>query len=205
MSRRLAFFCVVCLSVLLFAGCLQVNVPTPPVTAPLASPEVSPTPPPVSPTVSAVVTPSATPSPSPSLSPSPSPSVGVTEKKIGFVQKAWTASGKNYITIDYVDFLTGQAAIDKAVADGKAEIDEHGNYSVPNDYYISNENPMLRTFELSPSCAIRVVNQSHAPDLKSVTFTQFKTMGPTFGAEEMLMHIDVKDGVVQSLKEEFRP
>ncbi len=48
------------------------------------------------------------------------------------------------VTFDVVQMLTGQDAIDAAVADGAAE-DCNGEPCVPNDYYIVNDNPRLRT------------------------------------------------------------
>lgn len=49
------------------------------------------------------------------------------------------------IVADYAQFLTGQEAIDAAVEDGVTTPEE----GVPNDYYIRNVNPQLRTLPLS--------------------------------------------------------
>lgn len=48
------------------------------------------------------------------------------------------------IVADYAQFLTGQEAIDAAVEDGVTTPEE----GVPNDYYIRNVNPQLRTLAL---------------------------------------------------------
>jgi hypothetical protein len=147
----------------------------------------------------------ATPSAAPTTALTPAPTVGVTENQIGYVRTASTTGGKNYIDIDYVQFLTGQAAIDAAKADGKAEKDEHGNWYVPNDYYIVNDNPKLRTFEVSPTASIKIVDLSSGVKLKSITFVQLKTMGPTFADRKLLMHCNVANGIVVALEEQFRP
>jgi hypothetical protein len=138
----------------------------------------------------------------------PTPTPGVSEKRIGFVRKAYTKSGVNYVDIDYVSFLTGAEAVEKAKADGMAEQDEDGTWYVPNDYYISNDNPMLRTFPLGSTCSIKIVDLGGSGaeiPMKSLTFAQFKAKGPTFDDGEMLMYINVQNGIAVSLEEQYRP
>jgi hypothetical protein len=66
----------------------------------------------------------------------------------GFIDKAWEEGDKRYISIDYAELLTGQEANDAAGADV--------------EYYIKNDNPQKREFEVSDTVAI----------------TQFSTDGP---------------------------
>ncbi len=96
-----------------------------------------------------------TPTPTDAATPAP-----VTEKRIGFITDAYTHEGVNYIKIDYVIFLTGDEAIQKAVEEGNAEKDENGEWYVPNDYYISNDNAKLRTFPLADNCVIKIIDFS---------------------------------------------
>jgi hypothetical protein len=71
-------------------------------------------------------------------------------KAMGFIKKVWEQGGKRYISIDYAEMLTGQAAIDAAVAAGDIKPGE----DLPNDYYIKNTNKQERQFEVSGSVAI---------------------------------------------------
>ena len=92
--------------------------------------------------------------------------------------------------------------------DGYAEQDEHGIWYVPNDYYIQNDNKTLRTFEVSPSASIKIVDLAGSGSdipMKSISFAKLKTMGPTFADGDLLMHVNVVSGIVQSLEEQFRP
>jgi hypothetical protein len=66
----------------------------------------------------------------------------------GYIDKVWEKSGKQYISIDYAELLTGQEADDAAGADV--------------EYYIKNDNPQKREFEVSDTASI----------------TQFATDGP---------------------------
>jgi hypothetical protein len=57
------------------------------------------------------------------------------------------------LTIDFAEFLTGEAANEAARAAGDIGPDE----DVPNDYFISNENPMLRTFPIASEVTIELI------------------------------------------------
>ena len=60
-----------------------------------------------------------------------------TSKQYTLIKKVYTKSGTWYISADYVQYLTGAAANAAATA--------HGDESPPpNDFYIVNDNPMLR-------------------------------------------------------------
>lgn len=54
------------------------------------------------------------------------------------------------IVADYAQFLTGQEAIEAAVEDGVTTPEE----GVPNDYYIRNVNPQLRTLPLAQDVVV---------------------------------------------------
>jgi len=58
--------------------------------------------------------------------------------------------GTMVVTADYAQFLTGDEAIQAAIEDGFIVEGE----TVPNDYYIVNENPQLRELTLDPSAPI---------------------------------------------------
>ncbi len=161
------------------------------------------------PTTAIVLTPTAS-IPVQTITPTfaPTPTPGITEKRIGYVGKVYTKSGINYIDIDYVNFLTGTAAVEAAKEDGYAEQDELGNWYVPNDYYITNDNKTIRTFQVGLSASIKIVDLAGSGSgipMKSITFAKLKTMGPTFADGVLLMHVDVVSGIVQSLEEQFRP
>ncbi|MDH3729819.1 MAG: hypothetical protein OES13_01650 [Acidimicrobiia bacterium] len=57
------------------------------------------------------------------------------------------------ITLDYAEFLTGEEANDAAIADGDIPQGE----TVPNDYYIRNVNPRLRTFPVSSDAIVALI------------------------------------------------
>jgi hypothetical protein len=71
-------------------------------------------------------------------------------KAMGFIDKVYVKDGKRYISIDYAEYLTGAAADAAAVAAGEIKPGEH----VEDDFWIRNDNPQKRVFEVSDSVAI---------------------------------------------------
>jgi formylglycine-generating enzyme required for sulfatase activity len=71
-------------------------------------------------------------------------------KAMGFIDKVYVKDGKRYISIDYAEYLTGAAADAAAIAAGEIKPGEH----VEDDYWIQNDNPQKRVFEVSDSVAI---------------------------------------------------
>ena len=99
----------------------------------------------------------------------------VSEKAIGFVKKAYAKGGKNYIEIDYIQWLTGDVAEKAMREDG--ECPKKGECIVLNVYYIRNQNPLIRTFEVASDAEILAHDFSsydaNANWNESWTFTRF--------------------------------
>ena len=105
--------------------------------------------------------PGGSPSAPTSESPAPSPTSGPTTGPAGtpvldegrhfvFV-KELPGTPPDRMTFDLAEFLTGDAAAEAAA--------EHGDESPPpNDYYILNDNPRLRTLPISPDAALRIID-----------------------------------------------
>ena len=74
----------------------------------------------------------------------------VTEKQIGYIKAIYTKNNKEYLDIDYVQYLTGDEAIEAVEEDGEcpADIYPDPSYCIPNGFYIRNQNPKIRTFEI---------------------------------------------------------
>jgi hypothetical protein len=70
-------------------------------------------------------------------------------RNFAFIKKVDTSSDPVTITYDLAYLLTGDDAI-------KAAEDHGDEVPPPNDYYIVNDNPRLRTVELSPTARIAV-------------------------------------------------
>lgn len=71
------------------------------------------------------------------------------ERQFAFVKDATEKNGVITLSLDYAQFLTGKAAADAATAAG----DES---PPPNDYYIANVNPKLRTFKVKSTAKFTI-------------------------------------------------
>jgi len=105
------------------------------------------------------------------------------------------------ITFDLIQFYTGQAAV-------KAAAEDHQESPPPNDYYIRNVNPKLRTLPVRAGAPITVnvlAAESTGSTTKDVSVTLAKlatwfprTDTPTFW-------ITVRHGQVTKIAEQFLP
>lgn len=71
-------------------------------------------------------------------------------RAMGYIDRVWESGGKRYISIDYAEMLTGEEARDAAIGEGVIGPDE----DLPNDYFITNENPKKREFTVSLSVSV---------------------------------------------------
>lgn len=85
---------------------------------------------------------------------------------------AVTAQGKNIIiTADFVQMLTGKAAVEAAKKAGEAEYDINKKkdtvWYVPNDFFVLNSNPAIRQLQISPAAQIFLVKTGGSALVKS--------------------------------------
>jgi len=91
-------------------------------------------------------------------------------RAMGFIDKVWEQGGKRYISIDYAEMLTGQEAIDAAIAAGDILPGE----DLPNDYFIRNTNTDKRQFEVSDPVDI-TTSSWHGEMNRPATWAEFKS------------------------------
>jgi hypothetical protein len=89
----------------------------------------------------------------------PNPDANDVTHQATFIKKTGVADGGAHtMTFDYVQFLTGSAAIHAATA--------HGD-TADNDYYVVNDNPKLRTFPVASSVLIKL-HSNDAPQYSRI-------------------------------------
>jgi hypothetical protein len=123
-----------------------------------------------------------------------------------FITKAGVANGSPTLTFDYVQFLTGAAAMKAAAA--------HGD-TVENDYYVANDNTKLRTFPVAAAVVIKL-HPGDGPELsRNFTVAEFKSLisggSATYGGKtydwsaETTYYINVKNGKVTRVENQWVP
>jgi hypothetical protein len=159
----------------------------------------------VAPTATVPTSPTSPPSESPSEEPSESPTpepVIEDGKHFVFVERG-KVGDPDTLTFDLAIFLTGKEA-DKAAAEAGDEV------PVPNDVYIINDNPKLRTVPVAPTAKVLLLKWSECCDVMvSVAFKQFAgyLTDPTddFYGKLSPYWIRVKGGEIVKIQEQFLP
>jgi hypothetical protein len=110
-------------------------------------------------------------------------------------------AGRRTVTFDLIQFLTGDAATRAAAEDGEES-------PPPNDYYIRNVNPKLRTLPVRADASITVntlaieANGGAIKDTR-VTLAKLASWFPTKGRP--MFWITVEHGRVTKLAEQYLP
>lgn len=137
----------------------------------------------------------------------------VAEKQIGFVKKVYVKSGKNYLNIDYIQWLTGDAAEKALREDGQCP--KSGECIVYDDYYIRNQNPLIRTYELSPDA--KIVMQTYSAEQtgivmnnEEITFDQFKNIFSSgsesdFHLKDVPYIVEISNQQIVKITEQYIP
>jgi len=126
-----------------------------------------------------------------------------TKQEIALIT-AITTSGKDFIIdADFVQMLTGKAAIKAAKKAGEAEYDINKKkdtvWYVPNDYFIANESTKTRKLTITPATQISVVKEGTSK-LGKATAAQLKR-----SYEGKLYRLSIVNNKVVKLTEIYTP
>ena len=105
------------------------------------------------------------------------------------------------ITFDLIQFFTGEAATKAAAEDNKES-------PPPNDYYIRNVNPRLRTLPVAPDAPITVnvlAAQTTGSSTKDVSVTLEKLAGYFPNSGTPPFWVTVAQGQVTKMAQQFLP
>jgi hypothetical protein len=134
--------------------------------------------------------------------------VGETARSHGYIRRFYQQGGQYYVDVDYVQFLSGEAAVVAARRKGDAAVDVvNGDtvYSVFNDYYIVNDSPSLRTLRLAPQASFTLWRSGEnglerypaTPAKLQANVPRTLTLSPFI--------IETKQGVVLKADEQYVP
>ena len=161
-------------------------------------------------TSAAIASKTASPSAEPSETPSPEPTEASTPeledgRHFGYIGSIDTAGASMVFDLAY--FLTGDEA-------NEAARDHGDEVPVPNDYYLVNDNPRLRTLAISPDPEIWVIDWGgNCCDLVRGEFQPFVDAFGTkqhawdamYQGAESQYWVTVENGAVVAIEEQFLP
>lgn len=154
-------------------------------------------------------------------------------KYIGYIKNIFTKNNINYITIDYVQWLTNKDAIKAALEDNKCNIEGKTNsqaiaglinYNIdmglgiygdcaPNGYYVRNQNSLLRTFPVLDNVQIKLQTYSYdaAGSFNSnqvvslAIFTDSFNSSPVSSTKGLLYWVTLDNGSITNITEQYQP
>ena len=129
-----------------------------------------------------------------------------TSEKYAFIVGNIQKGDSTYIDADYIQYLTGQSAIDAAVKKHEADTfqteDGKTHVDVPNDYFIVNDNKKIRRLFLNKNCSIElVINPEGIPPIIDNSLQSLKKVDRE---SPFLLTLNDK-GIVTKIKEIFVP
>lgn len=131
-----------------------------------------------------------------------------TDAKVQYaiITNVFLDSNTTIIEADYIQFLTGNAAIDAAKKANEADTflkkDGTIEYVVPNDYFIVNENKKIRQLPLAKNCLFDLLQNTDR--IPSITDNSLKSFEMIFDKNPFILTFDDK-GFVVKIQEVFVP
>ncbi|WP_195429177.1 Ig-like domain-containing protein [Clostridium sp. D46t1_190503_E9] len=140
----------------------------------------------------------------------------VYDKQIGWVKNFYMDNGKLYINLDLIEFYLGrEEALREAIKDGKAGIDENGEYFLPAPVWIRNNSEDITTYQINDDClyslcaaTLNLENYESSGTLVNSSYDNFsKTFNDTKNnnARILLVWVDIKNGSVYKISEQYLP
>jgi hypothetical protein len=131
-------------------------------------------------------------------SPSPTPSPALADgRHFAFIVEIGDADGTTRLTFDLAYFLTGEEAAQAAA--------EHGDESPPpNDYYIVNDNPRLRTMPVADDPVVLLLDGGSALLVES-DLAGLQAKLAEQGELQNGSWLTITAGVIVQIEEQYRP
>lgn len=95
------------------------------------------------------------------------------EKQVGYITKVYKTDNQYYLKIDYIQWFSGDAAIQAAQKDNGP-----GFRCCDNGYYIRNVNPLIRTFKITPTAVVQLATafSDNPTGKKTISLAEFKRL-----------------------------
>lgn len=126
-------------------------------------------------------------------------------RRFAFIESL-TAGDPGSVVVDYADYLTGKAAAQAAAKAGEES-------PPPNDYYIVNDSPKLRTLKVDPSATVTLVSRpgegaesaGYASDVKALAGFLDSDGWETASLRSDGYWLTIDNGTVTAIEEQYTP
>lgn len=136
----------------------------------------------------------------------------------GFIDSFYTSENTNYLSVDEAEFFWSPEAIEEAMKDGKAFIQDDGTYIVYNGYYIRNNFDVLTNYKLAENCKFylsTLIFDNYSKDnlseleisknLKEVSYDEFNNAISISQDARLRVWFQVENGYVTEVSHQFTP
>ena len=128
-----------------------------------------------------------------------------TKEQYANIDSIFQKDRTTFLYADYIQLLTGDAAIEAAKKAHKADtfqIDGKTHIGVPNDYFILNEHKRIRQLPLAKDCEFDLIIN---PDrMKPIADNSLKSLQTIYSESPFILTLN-DEGVVVKVKEVFLP
>ena len=122
-------------------------------------------------------------------------------KQLGYVKKLYEESGSKYISIHYVQWLSGEEALKAIMEDDKCTREE-AQTRYTNDHYIRDKNKEVKKVKVSNNATYSII-KTGAEATKSNFDEVKKELGET--TQGILCDVTIKNNEVTDLKQKYQP
>lgn len=140
----------------------------------------------------------------------------VYDKQIGWVKNLYLDNDKVYIELDLIEFYLGsEVALKEAIKDGKAGIDENGEYFLPAPVWIRNNSESTVTYPVDSDsiysiCAYNIppydnYNRGTPVDVSYDDFLKEYNKALNNNRRILLVWIETKNGSAYKITEQYLP
>lgn len=119
-------------------------------------------------------------------------------KEVGYIKNIYEKAGKNYLDIDYIQWLNSEECLSKKI-------------DAPSGFCILNQETKIRTFEISKNVEIRMQTFSHTTDgnynwNEKISYEQFKTIFSSAQSQKNVPYnIKFENNTITKITEQYVP
>jgi hypothetical protein len=129
-----------------------------------------------------------------------------THEQYADIIRIWQKGDTTFLEVDYIQYLTGDAAIEAAKKVHQADTfqtqDGIIHIDIPNDYFIVNESKKIRRLSLANDCAFDLIIN---PDrTHPITNNSLKSLHTIYSDSPFILTLNDKDFIIK-VKEVFTP
>lgn len=130
----------------------------------------------------------------------------LTENRYGYIKDFENYREETLVKVDFVDYLTGQEALDAEWRDKAYFVDGDDTITnITDGYYISNVNPVLRTFEVKKNISVLHIIDDEGPKPMLAPKPVNLKLLESYIQHETLLFLYIKQGIIYRIDEQFVP